>query len=85
LLPGIEHLRSEDVHELTRIEVHNARATRTEVQIRLQIPDTVQLVAADHAVSSRHDKPVFDLTLEPGESATIRYRTARAVTRVVPR
>jgi hypothetical protein len=84
-LPGVAHLRSTNVNDVTRIEVHNARGSSALMEIRLRIPDATQIVAADHAVSLRHDKPVFDLTLEAGQSATIRYRTAHSNVNIVPR
>lgn len=85
LLPGVVHLRSAVLDDINRIEVSNAHEFPIAVEIRLRLADGSRLLAADHAVTTRDDRPLFALNIAPGEIATIRYRTEHASARAAPR
>jgi hypothetical protein len=85
LTPGLAHLRTAEMDDINRIEVSNARSTSVRLELRLRMPAAMQLIAADHPVTMRYDRPVFVLTVAAGDSVTIRYRTEHTESRVVPR
>jgi hypothetical protein len=84
LLPGIMHLRAADIDDVDRIEIHNARASPINIELRARMSDATKVIAADHPVTMRYDKPVFALTVAAGGTATIRFRTEHTSLRVVP-
>jgi len=85
LLPGVVHLHSAVFDEVNRIEISNAHDFPVTLEVRLRLSDGYQLLAADHSVTTRNDRPLFALRVAAGEVATIRYRTEHVASRPVPR
>lgn len=77
LIPGVVHLRSNEIDEVTRIEISNARNVPTFVELRMLLPDpdARRLVRADHVPVARNGHPTFRLTIPAQGSSTIRYQT----------
>jgi hypothetical protein len=75
LVPGVLSLRTTEVSAVNRIEINNARAVPTFVELRLLLADGTHLVQADRPPGVRNGHPTFTLTVPAGETAIIRYRT----------
>ena len=75
LVPGVLNLRSTEVSAVNRIEINNARAVPTFVELRLLLADGTRLVQADRRPGVRNGHPTFTLTVPAGGTAIIRYRT----------
>ena len=60
--------------EVSRIEVTNARAHAIQVELRLDVPDHVELTKADQTVGQKNGRPIFILTVPANGSATVRYQ-----------
>lgn len=75
LLRGVLRLSSAEVHDVSRVEIHNARSAAIHFELRLRLPDGVQLVAAKPVPTTRDGRPLFKLTIAGGGSAVVRYRT----------
>ena len=75
LVPGVLSLRSTEVSAVNRIEINNARAVPTFVELRLLLADGTRLVQADRRPGVRNGHPTFTLTVPAGGTAIIRYRT----------
>jgi hypothetical protein len=74
LVPGVS-LRSTEVSAVNRIEINNARAVPTFVELRLLLADGTRLVQADLPPGVRNGHPTFTLTVPAGGTEIIRYRT----------
>jgi hypothetical protein len=58
-----------------RVEISSARDVSTMFELRLQLPDGAQLIAADHTAQSRAGRPLFVFDLAPHSHQTLRYQT----------
>jgi len=74
LVPGVS-LRSTEVSSVNRVEINNARAVPTFVELRLLLADGTHLIQADRPPGVRNGHPTFTLTVPAGGTAIIRYRT----------
>jgi len=74
-LGGIVRYKSALIDEVNRIEIHNATATEIKVELRLQLPDGTQLIAADATTETRGGGPLFKLPVPANRTATVRYQT----------
>ena len=83
LLPGVGHLRSAVLDEVSRIEVSNASGAALTFEARLDLPDDTQLVAAQPAPMLRNGQLVFRVNVPAAGQATVRYRTEHTLQRVV--
>ena len=85
LIPGALELRSVDIDASNRVEISNARNTPAAVELRLTLPDGVQLARADHVPVMRDGHQTFRLTVPAQGSATVRYQTVNTSVTAVPR
>ena len=60
--------------ERVLVEVTNARAHAIQVELRLDVPDDVELTKADQTVGQKNGRPIFILTVPANGSATVRYQ-----------
>jgi len=74
-LGGIVRYKSALIDEVNRIEIHNATPTEIKVELRLQLPDGTQLIAADATTETRGGRPLFKLPVPANRTATVRYQT----------
>jgi hypothetical protein len=59
LVPGVLSLRTTEVSAVNRIEINNARAVPTFVELRLLLADGTHLVQADRPPGVRNGHPTF--------------------------
>ena len=59
----------------------NATPVEIKVELRLQLPDGTQVVAADAETSARNGQPLFKLPVPANRTATVRYQTEHISTR----
>jgi hypothetical protein len=76
-LPGISHVESAKVDEVSRVEVSNAGRFAVHFELSVLLRDGTQMIGADHPLGSRNGQPLFDLTIPAGARETIRYQTER--------
>jgi hypothetical protein len=74
-LAGVVRFKSSLVDEVNRIEIHNATPAEIQVELRLQLSDGTQVIAADAATSTRGGRPLFKLPVPANRTATVRYQT----------
>lgn len=74
-LAGVVRFKSSLVDAVNRIEIHNATPAEIQVELRLQLPDGTQVIAADAASSNRGGRPIFALPVPANRTATVRYQT----------
>jgi hypothetical protein len=74
-LRGVVRYKSALIDEVNRIEIHNATATEIKLELRLQLPDGTQLIAADATTETRGGRPLFKLPVPANRTATVRYQT----------
>lgn len=74
-LAGVVRYKSSVVDEVNRIEIHNAAPADIQVELRLQLPENTQVIAADATTSSRGGRPIFKLPVPANRTATVRYQT----------
>ena len=84
LVPGLAKLRSVEVKDVNRIEIHNAHAIPVSVELWLSLDPGEQLVRADHTPVTRHGHPAFALTVPANDSAIVRYQTTDTSTSLEP-
>lgn len=84
-LPGIEHPRWAQLDEVNRIDIRNGRDAAIQVEVRLRLSDTAQLIAADHPVEWRNDRPLFALSVDAGSTVSIRFQTEHTNPGSMPR
>ena len=81
LVPGVI-LRSARVDDVNRVVVSNARAAAIPFELRLRLPEGGRIVRADHALGSKHGRPIFRLTIPANQSVTVRFQTQHTATQV---
>jgi hypothetical protein len=74
-LGGIVRHKGALIDDVNRIEIHNATPTEIKVELRLQLPDGTQLIAADATTGTRGGRPLFELPVPANRTATVRYQT----------
>lgn len=74
-LAGVVRFKSSLVDAVNRIEIHNATPAEIQVELRLQLPDGTQVIAADATTSTRGGRPLFKLPVPANRTATVRYQT----------
>ena len=80
-LPGVEPSQAARIDDVSRVEIRNATASAIAFELRVRLPDGMQLIAADSAPSTRGGWTVFELTIPAVSAATIRYQTEHTVFR----
>jgi hypothetical protein len=75
LLHDVLRLTSADVDIVGRVEIHNARRSAIQFELRLRSVDGAQLISADHTPTVRDGRPLFKLAIPAGGSATVRYQS----------
>jgi hypothetical protein len=83
LVPGVVHIRSAVVNEVSRIEIHTARPSALIFEAHLWLPDGTELIRAAPAPILCNGHPVFRLPIAAGGTAIIRYQTAHTERRLV--
>jgi hypothetical protein len=76
-LPGVTHVESAKVNEVSRVEVSNAGRFPVHFELSVLLRAGMQMIGADHPVGSRNGQPLFDFTVPAGARETIRYQTER--------
>jgi len=74
-MAGVVRFKSSLVDDVNRIEIQNATPAEIQVELRLQLPEGTQVIAADAATSSRGGRPLFKLPVPANRTATVRYQT----------
>jgi hypothetical protein len=62
--------------QVSRIEVTNARAYPIQVELRVYVPDNLELAKADHTAGRKNGQPIFILTVPANDSVTVLYQTS---------
>jgi hypothetical protein len=83
LLPGVLAIRTGTQTRLSRIDITNARRTELTFEARLYVPAGTQLTRATVKPALRDGRQVMRVKIPAGGQATIRYQTARRVSRPV--
>jgi hypothetical protein len=74
-LAGVVRFKQSLVDDVNRIEIHNATPADIQVELRLQLPEGAQVIAADATTSVRGGRPLFKLPVPANRTATVRYQT----------
>jgi hypothetical protein len=83
LLPGRLELRTGVQAQVSRIEITNARRTALTFEARLYLPGDTQLTRSTVTPILRDGRQVMRVTVPAGSAVTIRYQSARQVSRPV--
>jgi hypothetical protein len=75
LLRGVKRFKAALLDPMSRIQVHNAGRSEIQFELRLQLDDNEQLIAADAPLSTRNGRPMFKFPVPPNRTVTIRYQT----------
>jgi hypothetical protein len=79
LVPGVLLMRTEEVDDINRVEVTNARATAIQFELRLQLREGARVVRADHPLGAKNGRPIFRFAVAAHGSETVRYQTNRRI------
>ena len=82
LVPGAS-VRSVGVSDGERVEISNARSSDIRFELRLQLPDGARVVRADHALSTKNGRPLFQLTIPANGAVEVRYQVERTTNRLM--
>ena len=74
-LGGVVRYKSALTDEVNRVEIHNATPVEIKVELRLQLPDDNQLIAADATTEAHGGRLLFKLPVPAHRTATVRYQT----------
>jgi hypothetical protein len=74
-LEGVVRFKSSLVDEINRIDIQNSTPAEIKVELRLQLPDGTQVIAADAATGRSGSRTIFKLPVPPNRTATVRYQT----------
>jgi hypothetical protein len=58
-----------------RVDVHNARPTAIQFELRLRLPEGGRVVRPDHPMATKNGRPIFRLTVPANQTVTLRYQT----------
>jgi hypothetical protein len=84
-LRGILRSKSALVDSVNRVEIHNATREDIQFELKLQLPDGTQLIAADATLTTRNGRQVFTLPVPANRTATVHYQTEHTSPRPVVR
>jgi hypothetical protein len=84
-LRGILRSKSALVDSVNRVEIHNATHSDLQFELRLQLPDGTQLIAADATLTTRNGRPLLKLPVPANRTATLRYQTEHTAPRPAAR
>jgi hypothetical protein len=65
------------VHEVTRVDVSNARPAAVPFELRLRLAEGSRVVRADHTVGRKNGRPIFRFDVPANGSVTLRFQTQR--------
>jgi hypothetical protein len=82
LVPGVS-LRSVKIAAANRVAISNARATKVQFELRLQLPAGARVVRADHALGTKNGRPIFRLDVPANETVTVRYQIQHTDERIL--
>jgi hypothetical protein len=82
LVPQVLSVREAQLNLAQRIEVANARDSKIDFELRLELQEG-RVVRADHPLGTRNGRPVFRLAIPAHSTVTIRFQTARSQARAV--
>jgi len=74
-LRGVVRFKSALVDKINRIEIRNAGHSEIQFELRLQLDDNEQLIAADAPLTARNGRPLFKFAVPANRTVTIRYQT----------
>jgi hypothetical protein len=80
-LRGILRSKSALVDTVNRVEIHNATHEDIQFELKLQLPDGTQLIAADATLTTRNGRQVFELPVPANRTATVHYQTEHTLPR----
>jgi hypothetical protein len=75
---AVKESRSENRSEnrsADRVDVHNARPTAIQFELRLRLPEGGRVVRPDHPMATKNGRPIFRLTVPANQTMTLRYQT----------
>jgi hypothetical protein len=67
-------LRSTQAGDADRVDVHNARPTAIQFELRLRLPEGGRVVRPDHPMATKNGRPIFRLTVPANQTMTLRYQ-----------
>lgn len=73
--------RERQLSQIYRIELTNARSYPVQVEARLTLAGTQEVVTANHTVEQKNGRPIFRVTVPANDTLVIRYQTAPRVSR----
>ncbi len=79
LVPGVMLMRTEEVDDINRVEVTNARATAIQFELRLQLREGARVVRTDHPLGAKNGRPIFRFPVAAHGSEIVRYQTNRRI------
>jgi hypothetical protein len=82
LVPGAS-VRSAKIAAANRVVISNARASKVQFELRLQLPAGAHVVRADHALGTKNGGPIFRLDVPANETVTVRYQIQRTDDRIL--
>ncbi len=74
-LPGKTNRAGASISEISRIEISNAQPYAVQVEVRVYVFSSQEIVKADRPVAQKNGQPIFRLTVPANSDATIRYQT----------
>jgi len=74
-LRGVVRFKAALVDNTNRVEIHNAGPAEIQFELRLQLDDDEQLIAADTPLTARNGRPLFKFAVPANRTVTIRYQT----------
>jgi hypothetical protein len=72
-VPGVV-LRTGKIGSIMRLEVSNARAVESPLELKLTLPQGAEIVRADHLVGRKNGRPVFRLKVPANATTTLRLQ-----------
>lgn len=63
------------VHEVTRVDVSNARPAAVPFELRLRLAEGSRVVRADHTVGRKNGRPIFRFDVPANGSVTLQFET----------
>ena len=73
--PDVEVTAVKESRDADRVDVHNARPTAIQFELRLRLPEGGRVVRPDHPMATKNGRPIFRLTVPANQTVTLRYQT----------
>jgi hypothetical protein len=72
--PDVEVTAVKESRSADRVDVHNARATAIQFELRLRLPEGGRVVRPDHPMATKNGRPIFRLIVPANQTMTLRYQ-----------